>query len=129
MFVDTSAFYALLDEDDRFHASASAEFRSAAGQELATHSYVLVETLALVGARLGFGAVEQLVESLLPVIRVSMVDEALHLQSLAAFRAARTGSVSFVDQVSFAFMRRQGVDVAFAFDADFSSEGFRLVPA
>lgn len=128
VFVDTSALYALLDEDDRFHASAAEVFRSAGGQELATHAYVLVETLALVGNRLGFGAVEQLIAALLPVINVSTVDDTLHAQSIAAFRAGRTTAISFVDRVSFAFMRQRGVEMAFAFDADFAAEGFRLVP-
>lgn len=128
LFVDTSALYALLDEDDRFHESAAQLFRSAGGLELQTHAYVLVETLALVGHRLGFDAVAQLTDALLPVIDVAMVDDALHAESLAAFRAARTTAVSFVDRVSFAFMRRRSVDVAFAFDADFAAEGFSLVP-
>lgn len=128
VFVDTSALYALLDEDDRFHAAAADTFRAMVGQELVTQAYVLVETLALVGHRLGFGAVEQLADTLLPVIDVSTVDDALHAKSLAAFRAGRTTAVSFVDRVSFAFMRQRGVDLAFAFDADFASEGFRLVP-
>jgi len=128
VFVDTSALYALLDEDDRFHAPAAAAFRSIAAQELTTHAYVIVETLALVGARLGIDAVERLINSLLPVVSVSVVDEALHAQSLSTFRAARTTAVSFVDHVSFAFMRGRGVDVAFAFDADFATEGFGLLP-
>lgn len=127
IFVDTSALYALLDEDDRYHVAAAAAFRSTAGHELATHSYVLVEALALVGARLGIDAIEQLLGALLPVVDVSMVDAKLHGEGLATFRAARTTAVSYVDRVSFAFMRDRGIDVAFAFDADFTKEGFRLL--
>lgn len=33
-----------------------------------------------------------------------------------------------MDRVSFEMMRREGVDVAFAFDPDFASEGFELIP-
>ena len=36
--------------------------------------------------------------------------------------------VSFVDWVSFEVMRRAGVASAFAFDADFETQGFRTVP-
>jgi len=127
VFVDTSALYALLDEDDRFHAAAAAALRSVAGQELLTHAYVLVETLALVGTRLGFGAVDRLTAALLPVVDVSTVDPSLHVEALAAFLAARTTAVSYVDRVSFAFMRDRGITVAFAFDSDFRSEGFSLL--
>lgn len=128
LFVDTSALYALLDEDDRFHGAAAEVLRSSVGQELETHPYVLVETLALVGHRLGFDAVGRLTGALLPVIDVVMIDGRLHAESLATFSAAGTTSVSFVDRVSFAFMRQRGVDTAFAFDADFASAGFSLVP-
>ena len=129
VFVDTSALYALLDEDDQYHVPAAAAFRSTAGHELATHSYVVVETLALVGARLGFDAIERLVDDLLPVVDVSTVDPVLHDKALGIFRAARTTAVSYVDRVSFAFMHDRSIGVAFAFDADFTSEGFSLLTA
>lgn len=53
VFVDTSALYALLDEDDANHARAAKAFAELQGSELTTHAYVLVETLALVSRRLG----------------------------------------------------------------------------
>ena len=125
-FVDTSALYALLDESDANHAAAAEVFAGLKGSELVTHTYVLVETLALVSRRLGRAAVEQLLDAILPVVSVAAVDASLHAISLAAYRDATSSRISFVDRTSFAFMRANRVDVAFAFDADFSQAGFDL---
>lgn len=123
-FVDTSALYALLDEDDANHDRARATFERLRGRDLVTHSYVVVEVVALVSRRLGWAAVERLLDGILPVIRIVGVDEATHAAALRAFRGGRSVGVSLVDQTSFAFMRAEGVDQAFAFDGDFATEGF-----
>ncbi|MEW5990805.1 MAG: PIN domain-containing protein [Chloroflexota bacterium] len=125
IFVDTSALLALLDEDDRFHRDA-AETLKAIGPaaELLTHNYVHAEALALARRKLGNAAVERLVSELLPRLTTIWVDESLHGAALAALTAG-TGSISLVDRVSFEVMRREGIDQAFAFDADFEAQGFR----
>jgi uncharacterized protein len=130
-FVDTSALYALLDEADASHQAASA-WLSGPGADpaeiLGTHSYVVVESIALVKTRLGATAVRVLLDAFLPALSVMYVDEALHLAGITGFRAAATRGPSFVDHVSFEFMRDRGIQRAFAFDADFRREGFELVP-
>ncbi len=123
-FVDTSALYALLDEDDSNHIRARATFNRLRGRELVTHSHVVVEVVALVSRRLGWAAVERLLDRILPVLRVVTVDEATHATALRAFRGAASVGVSLVDQASFAVMRAEGIDQAFAFDGDFATEGF-----
>jgi predicted nucleic acid-binding protein len=128
-FIDTSAIYALLDADDANHDRAVDAFKQLRETEVSTHAYVIVESLALVTRRLGRGAAEQLIDDLLPVLRVEPVDAALHAAALIAFREAGTPGVSFVDRTSFAFMRQQGLRTAFAFDADFARAGFAVVPA
>jgi predicted nucleic acid-binding protein len=125
VFVDTSALLAILDEDDRYHREAAETFRALmAGTELVTHNYVEVETLTLARRRLGPGAVARLTDRLLPSMTTTWVDEPLHRAALAAHRGAGA-SVSLVDNVSFEVMRREGIDQAFAFDADFEAQGFR----
>jgi predicted nucleic acid-binding protein len=126
VFVDTSALYALLDESDSNHAVAASTFAALQGSQLATHAYVLVETLALVSRRLGRDAVELLLDSLLAVVDVSVVDESLHATALASFREAPSSRVSFVDRTSFAFMKVNRLHLAFAFDGDFVAAGFDL---
>jgi predicted nucleic acid-binding protein len=128
-FIDTSAIYALLDADDINHHRAAEVFAHLRDTEVLTHAYVVVESLALVTRRLGRAAAEQLIDDLLPVLRVEPVDGALHLAAIAAFREAGTPGVSFVDRTSFAFMHVHALQIAFAYDADFGRAGFSVVPA
>lgn len=127
VFVDTSALYALLDEGDGHHAEASDALRRLVGAELITHAFVVVETSALVGRRLPWGATERLIDGLLPVIDVRHVDADLFDRAMATYRASASAGVSLVDHVTFALMRSLGIGRAFAYDEDFAREGFDLV--
>lgn len=127
VFIDTSALYALLDEDDANHTRAARAFGELRGAELTTHAYIVVETLALVARRLGWPAVIQLLDGLLGVVAVVAVEQRTHDDALAAFRQAGSSKVSFVDRTSFAFLRANRIDDVFAFDADFETAGFQLV--
>jgi len=124
--VDTSAFFALLDRRDAHHASAVAFWTDPDDEDLVTHAYVVVESVALVRARLGAAAVEALVDDILPAIRIEMVDRPLHDASLADLRRVG-GGTSLVDRVTLAFAARHGIGRAFAYDADLVAEG--LLPA
>jgi uncharacterized protein len=126
-FVDTSALFALVDEDDENHQAAVASLRALRGIQLLTHSYVLVETLALLGRRLPWAATERMIDVFLPLIDVHPIDGALHRAASVTYREAGSAAVSFVDRASFAFMRTQAVSRAFAFDSDFEQNGFELV--
>jgi len=130
-FVDTSAFFALLDADDAHRGRARAHLQDslAAGVELLTHEYVVVETTALVQRRLGLEALRRFVDDLLPLVEVAWVDESLHGEAREALLAAGRRNVSLVDWTSFLVMRRHGVRRAFTFDPDFGAEGFEVLPA
>lgn len=130
-FVDTSALYALLDEDDANHEAAAAWAAGPgadADEMLVTHSYVVVEAAALVHSRLGPAAVRVLFDAWLPALSVMFVDEVLHARGVAAYLASLGRRVSFVDAVSFELVRHAALDRAFAFDDDFRREGVELVP-
>lgn len=73
-FVDTSALYALLDEDDQEHACAASWMRSAGAEPsrlLTTHTFVAVEAAALIHRRLGVEAVRSLLDGCSPPSRCS----------------------------------------------------------
>ena len=130
-FVDTSALYALLDVDDENHAAAATWLRGPGAtptNALVTHSYVIVETAALVQHRLGVAAVRDLFNAFVPALTVTFVDAALHAHATAAYLAGLRRRVSFVDRVSFELMRDAAFESAFAFDRDFTTEGFKVVP-
>lgn len=126
VFVDTSALYALLDADDAHHVDARAAWQRLAAAEatLVTHSYVLVETIALVQHRLGLAAVRALVDTLGPLLTVVWVTAPLHEEALAATLAANARHLTLVDQVSFLVARRRNCDAVWAFDDDFERAGF-----
>lgn len=130
IFVDTSALYAFLVGDDRFHESAKATWqRLRDGEErLHTHNYVLLETGSLLQSRVGVEPVRALQADLAPALHVSWVAAAEHEQAVTAALASRRRDISLVDRVSFLLMRRLGIDRAFAFDPHFRDEGFELVP-
>lgn len=126
VFVDTSAVYALLDAGDSNHERAIRATARLLGEELVTHSYVVVELVSLVRRRLGPDAAARLIDELLPAIDVTDVDASLRARALAAFRASTGSAVSLVDRTSFEFMRQSGISRAWAMDSDFATEGFEL---
>ncbi len=124
--VDTSAFFALLDRRDAHHGAAIAFWTDPDDEDLVTHAYVVVESVALVRSRLGAAAVGAFIDELLPAIRVEMVDRPLHEASLTELRRIG-GGTSLVDRVTLAFAARHGIGRAFAYDADLVAEGLGAV--
>lgn len=129
VFVDTTALYALLDRDDAHHPAATEAFRHllAAREHLVTHSYAVVESVALVQGRLGLEAVRALSQDLLGVIQMVPVDGGLHQRALTALLASRRKDISLVDWTSFFFMQERGLRKAFAFDERFWEQGYTPV--
>lgn len=129
IFIDTSAFYAVLDADDEVHAQARVGWLGLIrdGRPLVTSNYVCVETCALVQARLGMDAVRVLFDDMLPMVTVVMLDETLHTKAIATLLGANRRNLSLVDCTSFAMMRHRSTVIAFAFDQHFAEQGFQLV--
>jgi predicted nucleic acid-binding protein len=128
-FVDTSALFAALDRDDTHHRAAADRLGAILGRdEAVTHGYVVVETAALVQRRLGQGVVMALLQHVVPLLHVQWIDETLHRAGVETMRALDSRAVSLVDAVSFAFMRREGITDALAFDRHFEDQGFRREP-
>ena len=128
-FLDTSAIYALADRADPRHEAAGACLRDLLARQevLLTHNYVLLESMALVQARLGHAAAVKLAQSR-HAFRIAWVDEIIHAGAEKDLEASGRRHVSLVDQVSFHVMRQHHVTDAFAFDPDFSRHGFRAIP-
>ena len=129
VFVDTSAFYAVLDADDDNHSNAGRIWRGlvSAHETMVCSNYVLVETFAVIQRRLGVQAARAFQADIVPVLQVRWVDEALHVAGVAAMLTAGRRQLSVVDCTSFEIMRRAGLIEAFAFDQDFDAQGFRCL--
>lgn len=128
VFVDTSGLLALLVASDRFHSRARTAFEAlrASRTRLVTSSYVLVETYALLQSRIGTKAVREFRASFAPLLHVVWVDEELHERALDDLGRRRSRKLSLVDAASFAVMRANRIDQAFAFDRHFEAEGFEI---
>jgi uncharacterized protein len=121
LFVDTSAFSALADADDRNHAAARGVFaRRAEAGEACTSDYVFVETWCLVRARLGRDAAlrywDAMRTGLVRVLGVSS-DDLRRARAIVATWPDQ--DFSLIDATSFALMERHGIDEALALDAHF----------
>jgi uncharacterized protein len=131
VFVDTSAFFAVMDASDDRHAEACSEWDRllSARDALRTTNYVLMETLALLQIRIGLDCVRVFSADVLPVLSVFWVDEGVHRSAHHALLVAARRNLSLVDCVSFEAMRRLGLGEAFCFDPHFAEQGFRTLPA
>jgi predicted nucleic acid-binding protein len=129
VFVDTSAILALLNPGDKAHRRAGRAFGKLHEQSahLVTHSYVLVETYALLQRRMGVKSVEAFRTDFAPLLEVEWVDADLHGSGLDLLLERRSKALSLVDCVSFLTMRRLRLVEVFAFDPHFRREGFNLV--
>ncbi|MFN2420742.1 MAG: type II toxin-antitoxin system VapC family toxin [Gemmatimonadota bacterium] len=129
IFVDTSALFALLAPSDEFHDQASRIFHRLRDQEapLVSTSYVLVESYALAGRRLGIGAIQILRTRFAPLFELVWVDETLHDRGLDLLVDRSLQSLSLVDAVSFLTIRDAALGPVFAFDHHFVDEGFTLL--
>lgn len=130
IFLDTSAIYAWTDAADANHAIAVRRLRAIleAGEELLTHNYVLIESMALLQARLGLAVAIKLAKDATGFI-IDWVDEDLHASGIRELEGSKKRHVSLVDHISFLVMRRRHLATAFAFDPDFTAAGFRLFEA
>ena len=129
-FVDTSAFYALLDADDENHRKAAGAWRKivTSEEDTVTTNYVLVETFALIQSRLGLEALREFQEDIVPVLHVEFVTPEMHRLGIAALLAASRKGLSLVDCVSFEKMRELEMKSAFTFDGHFRQYGFTTIP-
>jgi predicted nucleic acid-binding protein len=117
-----------VDRDDPTHADVVEAFALGRSEVLATHAYVIVETLAVARRRYGPTLTAALIDRVIPALDVAPVDAGLHAAAVGAFRDTVESAVSLVDRTSFAFMRREGIERAIALDAAFRTAGFETLP-
>jgi len=131
VLADTSALFAVLDADDKAHASATSfwEEELRRGTRFRITSYALLETWALVQHRLGLAVLCRFRGDILPAVDVEWVDQSLHEAGASMVMALGKRSLSLVDCTSFALMRQAGIKDVFAFDPHFAQQGFNLLPA
>lgn len=128
IFVDTSALFAAADRDDHHHEEAASAIRNAirGGEDLVTHSFVVVETVALLHRRLGHDVARRFLKDL-DTFRVVWVDEPLYREAVKRYAKSGRAGPSLVDCVSFAVLRRGKFHSVLAFDRHFEEEGLEVI--
>ena len=129
VFVDTSAFYALMDRSDNNHEKAAGLWKYFLERELylTTSNYVIVETLALLQTRLGFEAANLWCRDVLSLAEVLWIEGSMHDLAYELWLSLGRRKLSFVDCVSFVTMRHYKVEKVFVFDRHFEEQGFEIV--
>ena len=129
VYVDTSAFYALLDKDDENHLRAKRVWTNLLNSEnaLVTSNDVLVETFALLQHRLGIEAIRGFHDDILPLVIIEFVSSEIHRSGVSALLAASRRNLSLVDCVSFEIMRTLEIKTCFVFDPHFKDQGFNIL--
>jgi predicted nucleic acid-binding protein len=129
IFIDTSAFYALIDRSDKNHDAAAHAWTSIRDvpNQLACSNYILLETIALLQNRLGMAAVHDFI-SLTNRMAMFWIGIEQHNLAIAALLTSGRRGLSLVDCTSFETMRSRGIHTAFTFDLDFSEQGFSCIP-
>ena len=124
IFVDTSAWYAIIDKNDLDHAVAVAKIHIL-DRPLVTSNYVLDEILTLLKTRSGstiavpFGQ-KLWNQEVSTLVRITEEDEA---RAWGIFCQYEDKGFSFTDCTSFALMERLEINTAFAFDDHFVQYG------
>ncbi len=129
VFIDTSAFYALMDRSDSYHQPASKLWAHMLdkGYYLKTSNYVTVETLALLQNRLGFEAADLWSRDVLGIVETFWIDEVLHNLAFEIWFGLGRRKLSLVDCTSFVIMRHDKMEKVFGFDKHFTDHGFEVL--
>jgi predicted nucleic acid-binding protein len=130
VFVDTTAWYALLDRKDAHHASAK-RFQAEDRRPFATSNYVVDELLTLTKRCLGADAAVRVGGQIFAqqIARLYTITPDLEQAAWGIFQRFADKGFSFTDCTSFALMEHAGIDAAFAFDVHFRQYGrFTVLP-
>jgi hypothetical protein len=130
LFVDTGAWYAVVDKKDPDHNQAELFLRNNK-TPLLTTNFIFDEAVTLIRSRLGWNAAKDFGTNLkgssfAGIIKVRDEDEE---NAWRIFLKFKDQDYSFTDCTSFAVMERLKIDTAFSFDSHFESMRFRVVPS
>lgn len=129
VFVDTSAFLALVEPTERNHEVVSRVWFELTERDanLICTNYVLLETITLLQNWQGMSTLRSFRDTVIPFLTIIWVDRATHQAGLATVLAEDRRQLSMVDCTSFVAMRENGLDMALAFDRHFDEQGFVLL--
>ena len=132
IFVDTSAWIALADQDDTFHKKAASSFPSILKtfRNLITSNLTIAETYILLLHELGHLSALGFLEKVKGSPKIFKIYSAEDLESEAEEILIKYADqdFSYTDAVSFSIMKRYKIKKAFCFDKHFVMAGFMNIP-
>ncbi len=131
VFVDTGAWYALQVTDDENHPRAREYLPWILEhfQGLLTSNHVIGETYTLLRVSRGHDKAKRFLDSVRqsPRLEVHLASHDTERKAFVLLDKYSDHPFSFVDGVSFAIMREEKIEDAFAFDVHFRIAGFKRV--
>lgn len=130
VLIDSSAYLALLSQNDRNHSGAVQILKWLADQGFRqyTTNTMLFESHALILSELGIRQASQFLKEIIQgnttIIRIRSSDEEKAREILFKYTDK---AFSYNDAISFTIMERVGIDLAFTFDKDFSQYGLTVL--
>jgi predicted nucleic acid-binding protein len=131
VFVDASAFYALINKNDILHLKAReiSEGLSEKGEILITSNYTLAEAFTVIRSRMGYDTAEKFINEIKKnPLQIIWIDEAMHIMGMEIFLEKREPmDLSFFDCVDCALMKVLNIERAFSFDRHFKALGIEVI--
>jgi predicted nucleic acid-binding protein len=135
IFVDTSAFLALVNEKDNNHLAAVRFLEDIKNgrvkiKKIITSDYIIDETLTRIRYAVGHREAVEWGREILASNVVEKLEVGREIFEFAweLFEKYEDKRLSFTDCTSFAIMKKSGVERAFSFDRDFEKMGFVSLP-
>jgi predicted nucleic acid-binding protein len=136
LFIDTSAFFARLNDRDENYDRVEAVFAAIGAGNLAyrplyTSGYVLSELATLTLRKANHAAAIEALDRVgsSPDVTVLHPDAAAFADARREFERYDDHRISFVDHTTGVLARAHDIEHVFAFDSDFRTLGFTVVPA
>ncbi|BCB96064.1 DNA-binding protein [Dissulfurispira thermophila] len=129
LFVDTGAWYALVDKNDPDHKEALSFIKNNK-IPLLTTNFIFDETITLLRSRLGWSVAKEFGQRLKDSRFVSLisVEDEDEEKAWEIFLKYKDKDFSYTDCTSFAVMKRLKIDFAFTFDSHFQTMKFNAMP-
>jgi predicted nucleic acid-binding protein len=127
IFIDTSAFIALSDQDDQYHLKAKEYYLGQFSQKprFLTSNFIVCETLNYLRVRVSYHSTIRFRESLYKsrIIEIAAITPDLEEKAFRIMKRYKDKTFSFTDCTSFALMEGLGIATAFGFDEHFQQYG------
>lgn len=132
IFVDTSAWIALVDKDDSHHKEAASSYPSLLKnhRNLITSNFVIAETYIIILNELSHKLAIDFLEKLKASPRILKIysNEDIEAEAEPILVKYSDQDFSYTEAVSFVIMKRQKIRKAFSFDKHFVIAGFVNIP-